>query len=666
MWGITRRSHHGSRPENGAHGPSIAARPAVAARAPAAQPIGPAPAPMPGPELAAATPAAIAPALLRRAGRAGVAGWLSERAAWALERRVPWHRLPRWLALVDLLTIRGRLRRDNLHDAGRLPSIEPDEPPPWRPEYAHARSPDGTYNDLGAPRMGACGARFGRNLPLDRIAAPGEAELMTPSPREVSRRLLTRRELIPATTLNTLAAAWIQFETHDWFSHGDPDRSRPYEVALAADDPWPERPMKIGRTPADPTCPAGARGGPPTSVNRVTHWWDASQVYGSDEKTVRRLRSGQGGQLALTERGELPVDPATGIHMTGFNDNWWVGLYLVHTLFAREHNAICDRLRAHFPRWSDDELFDHARLVNAALIAKIHTVEWTTAILGHPALQIAMRGNWWGLATERIRRLFGRLADGDLVSGIPGSTPDHHAAPYAITEEFVSVYRMHPLLPDEMSLRSAATGEVLESRGLTELVGRRARDVVERVGLGDLLYSFGVAHPGALTLHNYPHALQQHRRDDGVLLDVGAVDILRDRERGVPRYNAFRRAIGLPPATDFERLCGDATLAGEMRDVYGGDIDAVDLLIGLLAERPPAGFGFSDTAFRIFILMASRRLKSDRFFTTDFTPECYTAPGLAWIEENSMVSVLLRHCPELAPALRHVPNAFAPWRDAGG
>jgi len=28
--------------------------------------------------------------------------------------------------------------------------------------------------------------------------------------------------------------------------------------------------------------------------------------------------------------------------------------------------------------------------------------------------------------------------------------------------------------------------------------------------------------------------------------------------------------------------------------------------------------GFSDTAFRVFILMASRRLKSDRFFTRDY------------------------------------------------
>ena len=117
----------------------------------------------------------------------------------------------------------------------------------------------------------------------------------------------------------------------------------------------------------------------------------------------------------------------------------------------REHNAICDMLAAAYRDWSDDEVFDKARLVIAALIAKIHTVEWTTAILADPALRIGMRANWFGLAGERVRTLFGRLTDSEMLSGIPGSPTDHHAAPYSITEEFVAVYRMHPLIPDDCS-----------------------------------------------------------------------------------------------------------------------------------------------------------------------------------------------------------------------
>ena len=71
--------------------------------------------------------------------------------------------------------------------------------------------------------------------------------------------------------------------------------------------------------------------------------------------------------------------------------------------------------------------------------------------------------------------------------------------------------------------------------------------------------------------------------------------------------------------------------------------------------------------FRIFILMASRRLNSDRFFTESFTEKVYTREGMSWINDNTMITVLLRHCPQLLPYLTGLDNAFAIWnRDAGG
>ena len=82
----------------------------------------------------------------------------------------------------------------------------------------------------------------------------------------------------------------------------------------------------------------------------------------------------------------------------------------------------------------------------------------------------------------------------------------------------------------------------------------------------------------------------------------------------------------------------------------------------MLGEEMPPGFGFSDTAFRIFILMASRRLKSDRFFTSDYNPEVYMREGIEWVEDNLFADVVLRHHPELAPALEGSENAFAPWK----
>jgi Animal haem peroxidase len=89
------------------------------------------------------------------------------------------------------------------------------------------------------------------------------------------------------------------------------------------------------------------------------------------------------------------------------------------------------------------------------------------------------------------------------------------------------------------------------------------------------------------------------------------------------------------------------------------------LMTGLFAEPLPDGFGFSETAFRIFVLMASRRLKSDRFFTDDYRKEVYTEFGIEYIRDNNMRTLLLRHFPALTPALTGVENVFEPWRHQG-
>src|SRR5262249_50376490 len=146
---------------------------------------------------------------------------------------------------------------------------------------------------------------------------------------------------------------------------------------------------------------------------------------------------------------------------------------------------------------------------------------------------------------------------------------------------------------------------------------------------------------------------------------LAATASLRSRERGVQRYNEFRRLLHKNPVGSFDELAADPKDARLIEDVYGGDLESVDLSVGLLAEPLPQGFGFSDTAFRIFILMASRRLNSDRFFTTDYRPEVYTEMGLRWINENPLAAVLRRHCPELGTALAGQRNPFAPWRRAG-
>ena len=578
-----------------------------------------------------------------------------------LDGLVEWHRLPRFLGVLRLVAYRTILLRKNLYRTSGETSVDLSE---RGADYLTARMPQGRFNDLENPNMGSAGTRFGRNFPLDRVYPEPEEEMLKPSPREVSLRLMTRDSFMPATIINVLAAAWIQFMVHTWVNHGGDPGDDLIDIPLPEGDSWPGGAMRVERTPADRTRTASEADLPPTFVNTVTHWWDGSQIYGSKADEVARLRSGENGKIIMGDDGLLPLDPETGIDQTGFTSNYWIGLSVLHTLFTKEHNAICDMFRAEYPNWTDDELYNHARLVNTALMAKIHTVEWTPGILSHPTTQYVMRGSWWGILGERFHRRFGRKGRGFMLSGYPGSRKNHYDVPFSLTEEFVSVYRLHPLLPDDFEFRSAADNTSLLKRNLIEVAGKKTRSLQDQVNMTDIIYTLGTSYPGAMRLHNFPRTLQQfHKQDDGDLIDLAAIDILRDRERGIPRYNEFRRLIRRRPVKTFEELTGgDKELAEEIRQVYDGDIDRVDVQIGMLAEPLPKGFGFSDTAFRIFILMAGRRLTSDRFYTTAYNTDVYTQLGMNWIRDNTMSSVLRRNYPGLAPSLQGVKNAFAPWR----
>jgi hypothetical protein len=212
------------------------------------------------------------------------------------------------------------------------------------------------------------------------------------------------------------------------------------------------------------------------------------------------------------------------------------------------------------------------------------------------------------------------------------------------------------------------------------------------------------------------------------MIDVAALDLIRDRERGIPRFNEFRRQYGLKQLTSFDdfvdtRLPPDSAerkrqenYVKVMREVYGqhacdaskiiteaqlndddtqindclghpdgstiDNIEDVDTVVGWLAEGPrPHGYAISETQFVVFILNASRRLFSDRFFTSSFRPEFYTEFGYNWVNNNGpggkqmengmpnghqqevspMKRVLLRTVPELRGELESVVNVFDPW-----
>jgi hypothetical protein len=608
-----------------------------------------------------------------------------------------WSSEPMTTGLAKLATMRGLLEKVNLHDAylpgGRPPAVDCTG-------KTGVRQADGTCNDTVDTQMGASGVRFGRNIPffLPNPASPtgfapnpkvypDAANMMVPNPRVVSRKLFTRgaggTKEVPF--LNMLAAAWVQFQVHDWFDHTNSTVDY-FNVPLQADDPLRRYGLSeliIARTVPAARAGAELQALPPVYNSAVTHWWDASQVYGSDKATADSLRDrnprGLLATLKMDPTGLLPAG-SDGFEQTGMRKNFWLGLGLLHNLFAKEHNAIVAKLRATHPEMDEQELYDHARLINAAVIAKIHTIEWTPAILPNPTLAVGMHANWTGLKTFManpaadlpvLQGLMGTLppdlaqAANQAVMGVVGNSRNLNNVPFSMTEDFVSVYRMHALMPDTIKISSPkGKYKITYPTELTRQAGGR---ILERLHpMNDLLYSFGIEHPGALVLQNYPKFLQQLLLPMGIT-DIATIDVLRDRERGIPRYNDFREQIRLKRVASIEELTPDPALQAALHEVYGADVDAinkVDALVGTLAEGTrPSCYGFGETLFQVFTLMATRRLAGDRFYTNDFRAEVYTAEGMQWIKDATMKSVLIRHNPGLASTeLAGVANAFYPWK----
>ncbi|MCP4767464.1 MAG: hypothetical protein GY875_14450 [Gammaproteobacteria bacterium] len=368
------------------------------------------------------------------------------------------------------------------------PEVGGDSEQVCQGELIRHRTLTGICNDIFNPLMGSSGTEFSRNaqfeatfprlvlteLTLNRHSDAENGQrlgLLTPDPQLISRQLFTREPSsdnhqclsedgkdLPASAecdyqkapfFNVLAAYWIQFMTHDWFSHTIEGHNQRRTVTVGCDS---DEARELGCRTGDrmePTLYArvtqpkqftheGANymsRAPKTTNNQVTAWWDASQIYGHDDLSLQRVKRDPADPAKLSlPNNYLPLltpceDPQApdcptrmqwqGQESVAFPANRSIGLSFYHNLFAREHNYFVDYFHKRqadtpnedsglrnpgdadkaitYAEVSDDELFEIARLVVSAEIAKIHTIEWTTQLLYDEPLFRGMNSNWFGL-----------------------------------------------------------------------------------------------------------------------------------------------------------------------------------------------------------------------------------------------------------------------------
>lgn len=322
----------------------------------------------------------------------------------------------------------------------------------------------------------------------------------------------------------------------------------------------------------------------------------------------------------------------------GKPQNTWFGLQLLNRIFAREHNMVADLLHEK-EGLSTCDARRCARLVVVALLAKIHTTEWTPQVFHSDDMSTIMQAQWHGV-TPHWWRPDEKVTPNVLThifAGLPRMvTSDNFGHHRAFTEEFVSVYRMHSLLPDLVHTTVGKDYIELEMGPL--LLRHSLRQSITVAPLATLVHCMFATPSGRLDLQNFPKVLS----DAPLHLDV--VDIVRDREIGVPRYAEFRERMGLPRPCCFEDITPDIEVQQLLRQVYE-TVDNVDFQIGMMAEPKRDGWIVSDTAFQVFIVEATRRIQNDRFLCADFTPDVYTPTGFDWVQSQTMYDLVARHLP---------------------
>ncbi|XLR66512.1 hypothetical protein S83_017184 [Arachis hypogaea] len=576
---------------------------------------------------------------------------------------IKWHRLPVLLGLL-YLGIRRHLHEEyNLFNVGTTPKGVR-----FNPSDFPFRTSDGKYNDPFNEVAGSQGSFFGRNvLPVDQ-----KNKLLKPDPSVVATKLLARKTYKDTgKQFNVIAASWIQFMIHDWIDHLEDTNQIEVTAAREVADECPLKSFRFYKTKEFSTGFYEIKTG---AKNIRTPWWDASVIYGSNGEVLKRLRTLKDGKIKISEEGEL-LHNENGIAVSGDVRNSWAGVSTLQALFVHEHNSVCDALKKNYPELDDKEIYRHARLVTSAVIAKIHTIDWTVELLKTDTLLAGMRVNWYGLLGKKFKDTFGHVG-GAILGGLVGlKRPNNHGVPYSLTEEFVSVYRMHSLLPDNLQLRdiSATPGPnksppLIKEIPMKNLIGLEGEKTLTKIGIVSQIVSMGHQACGALELWNYPMWLRDliPQNLDGSErpnhVDLPVLEIYRDRERNVARYNEFRRALLLIPISKWEDLTDDKEAIEVLEDVYGDDVEELDLLVGLMAEKKIKGFAISETAFIIFLLMATRRLEADRFFTSNFNEETYTKKGLEWVNSTeSLKDVIDRHYPEITLKWLNSSSAFSVW-----
>lgn len=232
-------------------------------------------------------------------------------------------------------------------------------------------------------------------------------------------------------------------------------------------------------------------------------------------------------------------------------------LTVMHTIFLREHNRIATALRSRHTGWSNDKLLNEARKILTGVYQHIVYNEFLPALLGFD----------WSIAVGLMSQPQGHT---NLYSSfLDGATRNAFGA---------AAYRMgHSLVGNSVGASNSFFTEVKvkdlhETFFNTETIRDSAQFGPTRIGRW-MSSQYDSKMDRFLSKEVRDHLFQDTINPLDAL-DLGALNIQRGRDHGLPGYNRFRQFCGRFPAVFWTNTPGgfvdhEAEIVAKLREVYG-------------------------------------------------------------------------------------------------
>ncbi len=471
------------------------------------------------------------------------------------------------------------------------------------------RTADGTNNNLSNTTLGSANTAFVSIVDKDpERMLEGAVATALPNVREISNAVAAQTE----TTVNKKGLSdmfWVygQFLDHD-INLTPTSATDPANIEVPKGDAFFD-PFNTGTQEMEFHRSVALEGMDiRTQVNNITAFIDGSNIYGSNKEVADSLRSFEGGKLSMNAENYMPKSDNGQYHSGDVRVNENAGLTSMHTIWAREHNSVAEKLAEQNPEWSDEKLYQESRRWVVGEMQSITANEFWPALLG-----------------------------GEGLSEYKGY--DSSVDPQISNSFATAAYRLGHTMLSPSILRLDEQGNEIAEGNLQLRDAFFQPERVAEAGVDPILRGLATQTAQAvdpLIIDDVRNFLFGAPGSGG--LDLASLNLQRGRDHGLPGYNDMREGLGLSRIESFDDPIFQDGVGEKLASIYDSP-DDMDLWIAGLAEKSEGDSLVGSTFAAILTDQFERSRNGDRFWYENQ----FSSADIATLNNTKLSDVIMRN-----------------------